>query len=378
VGRVAVLGIGDLGGSLLRMLAQAPEISHVYALDLDEARLATAVADAAAGASYVDGGARVEPLVVDMRNTDALATALTRAHPDVVVNTATLQSWWVITQLPPPLWQRLEEQARYGPWLPMHLTLAIKLMQALTTAGLSPAVVNLAFPDAVNPVLAGLGWAPTCGAGNSDLLRAGIRSAAARRLNVPVRDVAACLLAHHFHVVYFWMELERKESLADHPYFLRVMVGDVDVTEELGAESLLAEAGRALPRGRAIMARTAASAAEKVRRLLRDDERLTHAPGPAGLVGGYDVRLARSGARVALPRGVSFAQAKTMMEQTQRGDGIESIGADGSVAFSETAQEAMREVLGYDCPLLRPSESEARADELRARLETLSRRGGRT
>jgi hypothetical protein len=171
------------------------------------------------------------------------------------------------------------------------------------------------------------------------------------------------------------MELEGKESLADHPYFLRVMVGDADVTDELGAESLLAESGRALPRGRAIVARTAASTAEKVRRLLRDDENLTHAPGPAGLVGGYDVRLGRSGARVVLPQGVSFSQARAMMEQAQRGDGIESIRADGSVAFRETAHQAMREVLGYDCPLLRPSESEARADELRARLETLSTRG---
>jgi len=342
---------------------------------VDEARLTAEVTDAAAVASFVDGGARIEPLVVDMRNTDALAAVLTRIQPDVVVNTATLQSWWVITQLPQPLWRRLEEQARFGPWLPMHLTLALKLMQALKAAGLASAVVNVAFPDAVNPVLAGLGLAPTCGAGNSDLLRAGIRSAAARRLNVPVRDVTAYLLAHHFHVVYFWMELERKDSPADHPYFLRVMVGDADVTTELGAESLLAEAGRALPRGRAIMARTAAGTAEKVRRLLRDDQRLTHAPGPAGLVGGYDVRLSRSGARVVLPRGVSFQQARAMMEQAQRGDGIESIQADGSVVFRRSAHEAMREVLGYDCPLLRPSESEARADELRARLEALSSRG---
>lgn len=67
-----------------------------------------------------------------------------------------------------------------------------------------------------------------------------------------------------------------------------------------------------------------------------------------------------------------------MTEQAQRGDGIESIRADGTVAFSERAHEAMREVLGYDCPQLRPGESEARADELRARLETLSiRRDGR-
>lgn len=375
MGRVAVLGAGDLGGSILRILAQAPEVTHLYALDVNEAKLTAEVADAAAVASYAERSNRIESAVVDMRNTDALAAVLARLQPDVVVNTATLQSWWVITQLPHSVWRRLEEEARYGPWLPMHLTLALKLMQALRIAGLGPAVINLAFPDAVNPVLAGLGLAPTCGAGNSDLLRAGIRWAAARRLNVPVRDVAVYLLAHHFHVVYFWMELERRESLVDYPYWLRVMVRDADVTEALEADSLLVEAGRALPRGRAIMARTAASAAEKVRFLLRDNGSFTHTPGPAGLAGGYDVQLSRSGALVALPEDVSFGRARAMMEQTQRGDGIESIRADGSVVFGRMAYEAMRDVLGYDCPLLRPNESEARADELLARLKTLSLHG---
>jgi len=372
MGKVAVMGIGDLGGTVLRNLAQAREVTRLYALDVDETRLTAEAADAAAVSSYGDDSTPIDPIAVDMRNSDALATVLARIEPDVIVNTATLQSWWVITQLPQPLWRRLEEQARFGPWLPMHLTLALKLMQALEMSGLAPAVVNVAFPDAVNPVLAGLGLTPTCGAGNSDLLRAGIRWAAARRLHVPVRDVAVYLLAHHFHVVYFWMELEQKESLADHPYWLRVMVGGADVTGELGAESLLTEAGRALPRGRAIMARTAASAVEKVRHLLRDSGGLSHAPGPAGLAGGYDVRLARSGARVVLPPGVSVQQARAMMERTQRGDGIESIRADGSVVFTRTAYEAMRDVLGYDCSVLRPDESEARADELRARLGTLA------
>lgn len=369
-----MLGIGDLGGTLLRNLAQMPEVSRLYALDVDEVRLAAEVADAAAVSSYAEPSCTVHGIAVDMRNIDALAAELARVKPDVVVNTATLQSWWVITQLPRLLWRQLEEQARFGPWLPMHLTLALNLMRALKMAGLAPAVVNVAFPDAVNPVLAGLGLPPMCGAGNSDLLRAGIRWAAARRLNVPVRDVAVYLLAHHFHVVYFWMELERMESLTDRPYWLRVMVGDADVTDELGAESLLAEAGRTLPRGRAIMSRTAASAVEKVRHLLRDDDGLSHAPGPAGLPGGYDVRLGRSGARVVLPQGVTMGQARTMMEQAQRGDGIESIRTDGTVEFTAAAHEAMRSVLGYDCPLLRPEESEARAGELRERLEALSRR----
>jgi hypothetical protein len=233
-------------------------------------------------------------------------------------------------------------------------------------------VVNVAFPDAVNPVLGALGLAPTCGAGNSDLLRGGIRCAAAKRLDVPVRDVVVHLLAHHVHVVHYWMELEGEGSLAAYPYWLRVHVREKDVTDELGKDSLLAEAGRALPRGRAIMARTAASVVEKVAHLLHDDPALTHAPGPQGLVGGYDIRLGRSGASVVLPEGMSAPRARAMMDEAQRGDGIESIHPDGTVRFCDASSATMREVLGYDCPVLRPSEVAARADELRARLEALS------
>src|SRR2546426_29796 len=97
MGTVAVTGIGDLGGGVLRVLAQMPEISRLYALDVDETRLTTEVADAAAVASYAEGGTRIDPIVVDMRNADQLASVLARIQPDVVVNTATLQSWWVIT-----------------------------------------------------------------------------------------------------------------------------------------------------------------------------------------------------------------------------------------------------------------------------------------
>jgi hypothetical protein len=372
LGTVAVFGIGDLGGYLIRMLAQRPEVSKLYALDVDTARLETEAADAAAMASYFGRGPQVVPVAVDMRNEEAVAEVLNRLRPSVVVNTATLQSWWVITQLPADLWRRLEEEARFGPWLPMHLTLALKLMRALKTSGLSVPVVNVSFPDTVNPVLARLGMAPTCGAGNSDLLRAGVRVVAARRLKVPVEDVSVYMLAHHFHVVYYWMGLESVASLAEHPYWLRVMVGDRDVTHELGAEQLLAEAGRALPKGRGIMARTAASTAEKVLHLLGDTGALTHAPGPSGQIGGYDVRLSRDGASIVLPQGVKPEQATAWMEQAQRGDGVETILPDGSVVFTRQAIQAMQTLLGYHCPVLRPEECEDRADELRQRLRQLA------
>ena len=168
MGTVAVTGIGDLGAGVLRILAQMPGVSRLYALDVDETRLMGEVADAAAVASYGEGGTRIDPIVVDMRNEDRLADALARVQPDVVVNTATLQSWWVITQLPQAVWRRLEEQARFGPWLPMHLTLALKLMLSERRRWARPSS-TWRFPTRSMPCWRGWDWprrvgraTPTC------------------------------------------------------------------------------------------------------------------------------------------------------------------------------------------------------------------------
>ncbi len=368
MGIVAVFGAGDIGGAVLRSLAGYPEASRLWAFDVDARHLEVVAGDVAAIGAYRERAPEVRFHALDMRSEDQVAEALVMAQADVIVQAATLQSWWVITQLPREVWRALEFGARFGPWLPLHLTLVLKLMRARAQAGLATPVVNISFPDAVNPVLGQLGIAPTCGAGNSDLLWAGIRGVAARRLGAPIQDVEVFLLAHHFHVVYFWMGLEEVETLADYPFRLRVLLNGREVTDELGARQLLTEAGRLLPKGRAIGARTAESAVKNVLRLLRDDATPTHAPGPAGLVGGYDVRLSREGAEVIWPPGMSLAEARAINERAQRGDGIARIAPGGAVEFTPEAHRTMKELLGYDCPVLRPDEAEARAEELKERL----------
>ena len=372
---VAVFGMGDIGGAVCRRLAAEPDVTRLWGFDVDRRELDVVAADAAAMAAYRDRGPEIRVRAVDMQREDQVVGALSMAQPDVVVHAATLQSWWVLTQLPSELWRTLEHGARFGPWLPLHLTLVLKLMRARAQTGLGFPVVNVAFPDAVNPVLGCLGLAPTCGAGNSDLLWAGIRAAVARRAEVPIGSVQLSLLAHHFHVLYYWMGLEAVESLADYPFWLRVLVNGHDVTAELGASALLAEAGRLLPKGRAIGLRTAESVVKNVLRLVRDDPTPTHTPGPAGLVGGYDVRLRRSGLEVLWPPGLSPEEARAINERAQRGDGIERIGPDGSVTFTSEAHRTMKEVLGYDCALLTPDDAEARAEELKARLAALVQKG---
>jgi hypothetical protein len=369
---VAVVGAGDVGSAVLRHLALSGEIGELWALDVDAERARRAAADAAAVALYTGTPPRVASRAVDVLSSEALHGTLGAIDPQLVVQAATLQSWWVLTQLPEDLWRRLEVGARFGPWLPFHLVPARNVMSALRGLGTEPPVVNVAFPDAVNAVLAADGLAPTCGAGNSDLLRPGIRVAAAARLGVPPDRVELEWIGHHYHVVHFWMGLDAVEQLDPATYHLRLLVDGEDVSDRLDAREMLSAAGTDLPPGRLIGERTAASAAKNALLLLRSGGADDHAPAPNGLVGGYDVRFEAGEVRLRLPDGLGEEDARAVCERAQRGDGIESIATDGAVRFTAEAAETMREILGYDCDLLRPEEADDRVVELRAKLSELT------
>jgi hypothetical protein len=369
---MAVFGSGDVGEAVLRFSAADPGISKLWALDLDERRAEVAVNEAAAIAAHRGRAPEFNWRTVDMTSREQIGEALTHIQPDVVVQTATLQSWWVLSQLPSEQYRRLAFEARFGPWLPLHLLPAMRLMEACAEVGIEVPVVNVAFPDGVNPVLGGLGLTPATGAGNSDLLHPGIRCLVARRLGVPVTDVDVRLLAHHNHVDLFWTGLEEVEDLNPSTFWLRVAIGGEDRTDEVDPSELLREAGRLLPKGRAIAQRTASSAAKNALLLLGETPVRTHTSAPVGMVGGYDVLLSKAGVEILWPEPLSPDEAKAINERAQVGDSIERIEDDGTVHFTETAASVMHEVLGYDCKVLHPEDAEGRATELRERLATLT------
>lgn len=372
----AVFGAGDVGAAVLRFLASAPEIDSLWAFDVREEVARGAANDAGAIAAYQGHVPSLHWARVDLREVDAVETAIRRSAPDVIVQTASLQSWWAITQLARPLWRRLEEDARFGPWLPLHLLPALRVMQARAQCAPDVPVVNVAFPDLVNPVLGGMSLAPTVGAGNSDLLHPGLRIAAARRLDVDIDRVSLEWLGHHYHVVYFWQHLDQRETLSPDTWHLRVFLDGDDVTERIDLTSTLAEAGGLLPAGRLIGQRTAASAAKNARLLVHEQGAVTHAPAPEGLVGGFDLRLDRSGVEILWPAGMMPDAARAINERAQLGDGVQQVEAGGRVRFTDASADAMRETLGYDCRTFDPDETEERADELLGRLKALAQDTG--
>jgi hypothetical protein len=364
---VVIFGAGAIGDAVLRAFASYREISTIWVFDIEERRLEVAAADAAAIATLRESFTKVRYRKLDLLDQDEVADVLSKLQADLIVNTATLQSPWALNALDSSTREKLELGARFGPWIPVNLVLPLKLMRALSMAGLATPVINVSFPDGVNAVLGSMGLPPTCGAGNSDLLVAGIKPLVAERVGIPVGEVEVFLCAHHFHVHLFTSGLDEVESLEEYPYYLRVLVRGRDVTDELGRDELVSEAGRRMPKNRASAA-TAESAVKNGLRLLRDDPTLTHVPGPDGRAGGFDVRLKQTGVEIVWPEEVSAEKIQEMHARAQQGDGIQEISPGGIVTFTEPAHETMRDVLGYDCRVLQPDEFEDRAKELIRRV----------
>jgi hypothetical protein len=101
---------------------------------------------------------------------------------------------------------------------------------------------------------------------------------------------------------------------------------------------------------------------------------LTHAPAPSGLPGGYPVRVDGKGGQVVLPPELTLEQAIRINEEGQRYDGIDKIDQDGTVHFTENASTIIKEMMGYECTVMKLEESEERARELGAKFEEFVRK----
>ena len=359
--KVLIVGLGSLGTLILEFLARSRGPTEIIAADVDEQRGLQKTNNVILGAANMGFYPRMKFLKMDVNDIDSTSAILRNECPDLVVNATTLQSWWVIgSQLSEGAYVRLLD-AGLGPWIPMHLTLTHKLMQAIQKSGIAANVVSTSFPDAVNCILSKINLSPTVGVGNFDLLIPRVKKAVSDKLGIPLNEVTVFMLGHHYHDV----RVEEFGTTGGAPYFLRILVGDRDVTKGVGAEKMLL-APIPTPPLTGSDSQVASSAVKNILAIVNDTGELTHAPGPQGLPGGYPVRLDAQGAHVVVPEGLTLEEAIQINEEAQKYDGIERIEDDGSVVLTEKAHKIMQEMLHYERKRFAISESETVAKELGA------------
>lgn len=365
---ILVIGLGGVGSWVLELLARTPGISYIVGADFNVEWGHRKVYTVASGAALQGLYPRLDFEQIDLRAVEATAETIHRLQPRLIFNAATQQTWWIRrTHLSTEQADRLAE-AGAGPWLPTHMALARKLMFAVRDSGWQGPVINSGFADASNAVLAKRGLAPTAGLGNIDLIIPNIQLGVAQRLTVAASSVSVYAILHHYHVSAF-----HHTSLDVPPYFLRILVGDREVTGQFDTDRLLYEVSQDRLSGEHVNAMVAASGVKNALALLGDADLITHANGPQGLPGGYPVRINAAGVEVFLPEGVTLEQAVRINEVAQRGDGIDRIEDDGTVVYTDKAVEILNEVLGYELTPLRFEDCDVRAAELIDRFESLAR-----
>jgi hypothetical protein len=374
---IMMIGMGDLSRRLLTMLLANPATNRLVLAG----RNPNAIWPQANLAKFTAmnlgliGSVQVEK--VDLRNVSATAETIARVRPDIIFMGASLQSWRVITELPRDVFERLD-QAQYGPWLPMHLTLNHLLMRAVRMSNTSPSVVNAAYPDVVGPVLAKVGLAPDTGIGNVANVVPALTLAFAGIAGIDPADIELRLVAQHYFSHYvprfgavgngsYRLTVsargERIDSRVDHAAAFGLLTGRLKRVGGLDGQLLTASSAM----------RVLAALAESV---VYERETLAHAPGPGGLPGGYPVRIGRNGITVDLDPVVSLDDAIRVNEECQRADGIDNIGEDATVTFSEPEMAIMTDLLGYECRAMKLEESSEWADELGHRYESFAMRHG--
>ncbi|MCP3961234.1 MAG: NAD-dependent epimerase/dehydratase family protein [bacterium] len=368
---VLIIGIGEVGRYLLEFLVRGDLEIDVVAADVDLRAVQAKVDGALIGAALHDRHLDVRALEVDLFDVERTAEVIREVRPDVVVNCAVLQTWHVIRQLPEDVYTRLSS-AGLGAWLPVQLTLAMKLAQALQLSGASAHYINTALSDLTNPVLGAMGIAPTIGIGNVALIEPAVRTQVARELDIPRAQVALKMIAHHVHWV-VWREAGYREGA---PFYMRIFAAGEDVTDRFATQDLMKRSILLYPNDTSFTAVSASSAIQNIRALLSEEPVSLHSPAPNGLPGGYPVILSREGSKVDLPPDVSLEAAVAMNQEAQTYDGIRKVDEDARVHFMPYSIEIMKEILGFDCASFTPEECAGVAKEQMSRFQELKRRYG--
>jgi hypothetical protein len=364
-GKILLVGLGNLGSIVLELLARSAGRCEIVTTTRSGLRGEARCNLARVGAIAQGFNPRIRNLELDLNQIDDVAEILRSEKPDVILNTATMLTWWLSDLLPADAARRIR-QAGFGVWLPVHLSPSVKLMKAVRAAGYSGHVVNAPFPDAVNCVLGRMGLAPACGVGNIDEIVAKVRLLAAKRLGSAIATIEVSLVAHHALERYVYCESGVAPRVTVPPSIVRVRRDGIDVTDQFDVQDLLFSP-YPVAEGTVTHFLTAGSAVRLLHALLDETPNFLHAPGPGGLPGGYPVRVNRTGVAVALGS-ISLAEAISTNELGQAFDGIERIEANGTTIISEDSVATLKRELGYAPVRVHPDSAEEQAEELVARF----------
>ena len=167
---ILLLGSGAFAARIaFDLAAAARQPTRVVVAGRNAARLAW-VRTAANARSVIFGGtARFETETLDLMQPDVAEALLRLVRPAVVVQAASAQTGNVIADAG-DAWGSLVAEGGLSATTVFQAMLSVRVARAVRQAHPGAHLVNCCFPDVVNPMLAALGLAVTCGTGNVSIL----------------------------------------------------------------------------------------------------------------------------------------------------------------------------------------------------------------
>ncbi|MHA1917263.1 MAG: NAD-dependent epimerase/dehydratase family protein [Candidatus Ranarchaeia archaeon] len=337
---------GYVGRMAVEFLARAPGMKKVYISDLDKpdiAKRGTGYAfNSSMGSMLWGESADCVWTPANLLDTDNIAGVLKKIRPKAIYNCASMiSSYWYVPLIN---WARKDDpefNARLaGHTVAKDLDLAYHLMLGVKEADLDyePIVVNIAFPDHTNVILHKAGLGVAAGGGTTDLTATALQYLVAKKYGVAWHNVDVGLICHH---------ALRAAPITKDIFWLKVMVGPDNVTDEIDQLAMLKEAVHITTQGENA-GMTAASGIKFLLAMMFDTDLVANCPGPSGLSGGYPVRVNKSGAHPVFPKELSKDEINRIMDEGLRYDGIDKIDNKGTVHFTETCTSLMSKFLGIE------------------------------
>lgn len=366
---ILVLGAGVIGGQVADLLARMNDRYRIVLAARDPDRVRERANLAITVAMNLGFAPIVEAQTTDVFDLARTADLIDAVQPDLIVNATSMQTFWRISLLPPRLYQTLD-RARIGPWLPNHLATALAVMRAVRVSGSTAPVVNASFPDAVNPALATVGLAPLIGAGNIANLVPTLRRAVGETLGLAPDRFQLRFAAHH----YACNAISSHGHADGAPTALSIRMSDDSAVVPLDTAEVFAAVVGRYRRVRGIDGQivAASSTAAMADAVLADRPRALHAPGIAGLPGGYPVIVGQGTATLDFDTTVDRETAVAVNIRGQRLEGIDAIERDGTIRFGAAQMEVLTSTIGYRCHQMHVEEAKPWADELQARYRTVA------
>lgn len=328
---ILILGTGAFAARILfDLAATASEPTHIVLAGRNAQRLQWLSLAANARSHIFGRNVLTTRASIDLTTPDATQTLLARYQPRVVMQAASPQASSVIAQTG-NAWTDMVARAGLSLTTVFQTYFSSRVARAIAEISPASLLINGCYPDVSNSLIRAQGLPITSGVGNVAILSAVFAASAAGAAHANLK------VAAHYQTLTPW----RQPAPQRHGPPPRVWFDDKEVEDVFGTftDTLLTR--------EPVIDVSGATGVPMMLAMAHQRPWQGHAPGPAGLPGGYPVRWADGSLTISPPAGVTAETLITWNAAFEKRDGL-YVDETGAVHYTGI----VRDVLARASPAL--------------------------